>query len=204
MNMDVSDNDMRFKVAALVVLALFYAVYYGKMLTQRRKGIVTSQIGRRKEKGLHAVETTMAVATVSVVVSQLVSIAIGWHMLLPNAVRWAGCGIGLLGDVVFLVSVLCMADSWRAGIPDKDRTRLVTSGIYKVSRNPAFLGFDLMYVGVLMLFFNPATAVFSVFAMVMLHLQILQEERFLPTVFGDEYLNYRRTVCRYLGRRRCR
>lgn len=44
----------------------------------------------------------------------------------------------MLGDMIFLVSVLCMKDSWRAGIPDKDRTKLVTTGIYRYSRNPAF------------------------------------------------------------------
>ncbi len=43
-----------------------------------------------------------------------------------------------------------MKDSWRAGIPDSDKTELVTTGIYKYSRNPAFLGFDLQYMGVLL------------------------------------------------------
>lgn len=36
----------------------------------------------------------------------------------------------------------------------------------------------------------------------MIHLQILQEEKFLPTVFGDEYRNYKKLVRRYLGRRK--
>lgn len=35
---------------------------------------------------------------------------------------------------IFLLSVLCMKDSWRAGIPDKDKTELVTGGIYRYSR----------------------------------------------------------------------
>lgn len=83
-----------------------------------------------------------------------------------------------------LLSVLCMKDSWRAGIPDKDKTELVTTGIYRFSRNPAFLGFDLMYVGVLLLYGNLLTLGFSVFAIVMLHLQILQEERYLVNTFG--------------------
>lgn len=90
----------------------------------------------------------------------------------------------MLGDVIFLLSVLCMKDSWRAGIPDKDKTELVTTGIYRFSRNPAFLGFDLMYIGVLLLYGNLLTLGFSLFAMMMLHLQILQEERFLASTFG--------------------
>ena len=63
----------------------------------------------------------------------------------------------VLGDAIFLLSVLCMKDSWQAGIPDKDKTELVTTGIYRFSRTPAFLCFDLMYVGALLLYGNLLT-----------------------------------------------
>ena len=109
--------------------------------------------------------------------------------------------IAMLGDTIFLLSVLCMKDSWRAGIPDKDKTELVTTGIYRFSRTPAFLGFDLMYVGVLLLYGNLLTLSFSAFAIVMLHLQILQEERYLVNTFGAPYQEYCRHVSRYLGRK---
>ena len=48
---------------ALLVLALFYGIYFTKMLVQKKHGIQTSQIGKRKEKELHAVEMLMAAAT---------------------------------------------------------------------------------------------------------------------------------------------
>ena len=83
----------------------------------------------------------------------------------------------------------------------KDKTELVTTGIYRFSRNPAFLGFDLMYVGVLLLYGNLLTLGFSVFAIVMLHLQILQEERHLVNTFGTPYQEYCRHVSRYLGKK---
>ena len=82
------------------------------------------------------------------------------------------------------------------------RTELVTDGIYNYSRNPAFLGFDLQYIGMLLMFCNLLTGLFTVFAIVMLHLQILQEERYLAATFGTAYLDYRHRVFRYLGRRR--
>lgn len=94
-----------------------------------------------------------------------------------------------------------MKDSWQAGIPDKDKTELVTTGIYRFSRNPAFLGFDLMYVGALLLYGDLLTLGFSVFAIVMLPLQILQEERYLVNTFGAPYQEYCRHVSRYLGRK---
>jgi protein-S-isoprenylcysteine O-methyltransferase Ste14 len=120
---------------------------------------------------------------------------------MPANARFTGFCIGMLGDIIFLVSVLCMKDSWRAGISDKDRTKLVTTGIYRYSRNPAFLGFDFMYVGLLLMYFNLSMLVVSAFAIIMLHLQILQEERYLTENYGDSYREYRKHVFRYLGRK---
>ena len=45
-----------YTVSALFVLAVFYGIYFTKMYIQKRHGIRTRQIGRRKEKGLHTVE----------------------------------------------------------------------------------------------------------------------------------------------------
>ncbi len=189
-----------YRVLALLLLALFYAIYFGKMLIQRRQGIQTNQVGRRKSGTLLRVESLMGLATYSIVAVQLLSIVFDWSML-PFGARIGGFGIGLLGDVLFLVSVISMKSSWRAGIPDQDETELVTDGIYSFSRNPAFLGFDLMYLGVLLLFSNPLLLLFTAFAMVMLHLQILQEEQFMERRFGMEYVQYKRHVSRYIGRK---
>ena len=194
------EEQIPYAAAALFVLAVFYGIYFGKMLAQARRGIRTHQIGRRKEAGIHTVETLMGIATLCAPAAQLVSIACGWSFL-PAGARFTGFCIGMLGDGVFLLSVLCMRDSWRAGIPARDKTALVTGGIYRFSRNPAFLGFDLMYLGVLLMYANPLTLVFSAFAAVMLHLQILTEERYLADTFGDAYIAYKRRVFRYLGRK---
>mgnify|MGYP001717509147 CR=1 FL=1 len=147
---------------ALAVLAIFYGIYFSKMLAQKRHGIRTHQIGRRKEKTLHTIEMLMGIATLGAPAAQLLSIALGWSCL-PASARFTGFCIGMLGNLIFLLSVLCMKDSWRAGIPDKDKTELVTTGIYRYSRNPAFLGFDLQYVGVLLMYGNLLTLAFSLF-----------------------------------------
>ena len=189
-----------YRLLALFVLAVFYGMYLVKQWRQKRRGIRTMQIGRRKEAQTHTVETLMGIVTVGIIPAQLLSIGFGWSYLPANA-RFTGFCVGMLGDLIFLISVLCMKDSWRAGIPDRDRTELVTDGIYAFSRNPAFWGFDLQYIGVLLMFCNLLTAAFTVFAVSMLHLQILQEERYLTAAFGPEYLQYRRHVLRYLGRR---
>lgn len=186
-----------YRMMALLVLAVFYGIYLLKQWRQKRRGIRTMQIGRRKDT--HAVETLMGIATVGIIPAQLLSIVMGWSHLGANA-RFTGFCIGLSGDLIFLISVLSMKDSWRAGIPEGDRTKLVKDGIYAYSRNPAFVGFDLQYIGVLLMYCNLLTGLFTVFAIVMLHMQILQEEKYLTSAFGSEYLEYRHQVYRYLGR----
>ena len=194
------EENMPYLWLALLVLVIFYGIYFAKMLVQKRQGVQTRQIGRVKEKSVHRVEVLMSIATLAAPVIQILSILFGWNHMPANA-RFTGFCIGMLGDIIFLVSVLCMKDSWRAGIPDKDRTKLVTTGIYRYSRNPAFLGFDFMYVGLLLMYFNLSMLVVSAFAIIMLHLQILQEERYLTENYGDSYREYRKHVFRYLGRK---
>lgn len=58
-----------------------------------------------------------------------------------------------------------------------------------------------MYVGLLLMYFNLSMFVVSAFAIIMLHLQILQEERYLTENYGESYREYRKHVFRYLGRR---
>lgn len=142
----------------------------------------------------------MSIATVGVVLAQLASIIFGWNHM-PASARFTGFCLGLLGDLIFLLAVLQMKDSWRAGIPAEDKTKLVTDGIYRFSRNPAFLGFDFMYLGVMLVYCNGLTILFTAFAVVMLHQQILQEEKYLAATFGEEYQAYRAQVFRYLGRK---
>lgn len=121
---------------------------------------------------------------------------------LPHWGRIGGAVTAVCGVTVFILSVLTMRDSWRAGVSEQERTELVTDGIYQISRSPAFLGFDLVYIGILLMFFNLALLAASVFAIGMLHLQIVKvEEPFWVSAFGAPYREYRLHVNRYLGRK---
>ncbi|HCJ75837.1 MAG TPA: isoprenylcysteine carboxyl methyltransferase [Roseburia sp.] len=195
---------MGFQITAVIILLAFYGCYFGKMLMQRKKGIKTDQIGKGKTGMVKRVELTMKTATLLVPAVEVISI-IGNITALPLGIRGIGAGVAGVGDVVFILSVWTMKDSWRAGVSETDKTELVTNGIYKISRNPAFLGFDLVYVGILMMFFNWILLAVSLFAIIMFHLQIVNvEEDFLLISFGQEYVEYRKTVHRYLGRKRSR
>lgn len=51
------------------------------------------------------------------------------------------------------------------------------------------------------MYFNLPMLAVSAFAIIMLHLQILQEEQYLTENYGELYREYRKHVFRYLGRR---
>ena len=190
-----------FFIPALVIMGIFYGIYFSKKIAQKRKGIQTTQLGQGKEKSVRTIEIIMSAATLLIVPVQLISIVFEWNIL-PSPARMAGIVFGLIGDLVFLIAVLTMRDSWRAGIPETDKTEFVSHGIYQYSRNPAFLGFDLMYIGILLMYFNWLLLLFTIWVITMLHLQILQEEKYLETVFGEEYLAYKKCTGRYLGKKK--
>lgn len=186
------------QAAALILIAAFYIAYTIKLLRQKRKGIVTNQIAKgNKPEHTQKIEKIMRTATFSIVPVEIISILMDTHQLVSKVFIAAGLAIALLGIALFITAMITMHDSWRAGINYHERTDLIKKGIYRLSRNPAFLGFDLFYIGIFISFANIFHLLFLIFAVTMLHLQILEEEKYLPYVFGEEYLSYKKKTARY-------
>lgn len=191
-----------YQIIMFLIMFLFYAAYMVKMMGQKKKGIQTTQLGKGDEKkGIKnkktlRVEKMTEVGSYLVIIAILLSILTGWDMLGIKAVRIAGMVVSALGCASFITGMITMQDSWRAGIPETDQTELVHRGIFKISRNPAFLGFDLMYTGMVLCFFNPFMLLTALFHMTALHLLILQEEKFLEKRFGNAYLDYKKSTGR--------
>ncbi len=182
-------------------MIVFYCIYYGKLFLQKKNGITTNQIKKQEKGPERTIGLLMSLATVAVLAAEIVAICLNTTQP-PSGVRILGIVLAALGDLIFLLSVTTMGDNWRAGVSKTEKTQLVTQGIYSISRNPAFLAFDLVYMGVLLMFFSWWLLLFTLFAAIMLHLQaVLVEEPFLPSAFGEEYIRYRNKVCRYLGRK---
>ena len=193
---------MIIKMVTISLMAVFYFCYFAKMISQKKQGIKTDQLGKGKEGFVKFIEITLKTATYLLPVIQIISIVF-YSGTAHIAFRLLGVVMTIFGVLVFIVSVAQMKDNWRAGVQREDKTNLVTEGIYSISRNPAFLGFDLMYIGILFSFFNWFLCFATSFAVVFFHLQIVNvEEEFLTEAFQNEYLQYKSKVCRYLGRKR--
>lgn len=192
---------MIYQILAFIILLLFYGCYFIKMMSQKKNGTQTDQLGKGKTGFSKFVEVALKTASYLVPIAEIISIALNITGL-PAWTRILGTILAILGLAAFITAVLTMRDSWRAGVSKSDQTSLVTNGIFQISRNPAFLGFDLVYAGILLVFFNWALLVLSVLAVLIFHLQIVNnEEEFLLEAFGDDYLQYKKKVNRYLGRK---
>ena len=189
------------QIIGLIILFVFYLCYFMKMIQQRKQGIQTDHMGKGKQGIEKKIEIMMKTATILTFIVEIISIYFNTTMF-PIIIRIVGILLGILGDIIFIISVLTMKESWRVGVSYEEKTDLITDGIYQISRNPAFLGFDLVYIGMCFMFFNPVLVVTSILAIIMFHLQIKYvEEPFLKQEFKEQYLQYYQQVNRYIGKR---
>ena len=124
-----------------------------------------------------------------------------WNIPTFPTMREDGLILMALGLTAFITAMTPMKTNWRAGYSKGQNTKLVTTGIYKYSRsrNPAFVGFDLLYIGCALAFPNPANIGVTLASITFFHLQILGEEKFLADTFGQKYTDYKAKVLRYFG-----
>lgn len=91
-----------------------------------------------------------------------------------------------------------MKNSWRIGIDTETKTELITTGVFRLSRNPIFFG---MIIGLAGLFFtspNALTGFFLILGYVLIQIQIRLEEEFLTSQHGQNYLTYKQKVRRLI------
>ena len=115
-----------------------------------------------------------------------ISRALGWPLLI------AGLTIGFLG----------LREMKRAQTnvdPYKPTTAIVVAGPYRFTRNPLYVGMTLIYAGITARANAlPAALLLPAVLSVMRRGVIEREERYLERKFGDEYVDYKTRVRRWI------
>lgn len=117
----------------------------------------------------------------------------------PRPLVVVGLALVLAGALLALWGAITFRRHGTAVVPIRAATSLVQNGPYRFTRNPMYLGFTLAYLGT-------ATALNAMWPLLLLpmalvllfRLVIRKEERHLWDTFGDDYVQYRKRVRRWM------
>ncbi|MGE0363500.1 MAG: isoprenylcysteine carboxylmethyltransferase family protein [Vicinamibacterales bacterium] len=119
----------------------------------------------------------------------------------PGPANWAVAVLVAAGVVFVLLGVRAFRASRTTVNPLEPgrATALVTGGVYRVTRNPMYVGMALLLTAwaIRLAAVLPFVGV-VVFVLFMTRFQILPEERVLTRIFGDQYSTYAARVRRWL------
>jgi len=118
--------------------------------------------------------------------------------LTSNALALLGQALLLIALVWVLTAQNHMQKSWRIGIDEDVKTELVQTGLFKISRNPIFLGMRIMLLGLFLIIPNAVTLVILITGELLIQIQVRLEEEFLTRTHGESYLAYQKQVRRWI------
>jgi protein-S-isoprenylcysteine O-methyltransferase Ste14 len=113
----------------------------------------------------------------------------------------AGVGVALagLGIIGTVACQIAMGDSWRGDVDPEARTPLVTSGPYRMVRNPILTSTFVTALGIALVIPNLLAAMMLAGIVVAEQIQVrLVEEPYLLRVHGDAYRRYAAVTGRFL------
>jgi protein-S-isoprenylcysteine O-methyltransferase Ste14 len=115
----------------------------------------------------------------------------------PASVTWVSLSLWGAGFALLFIGRFEMGDSFRIGSP-QERTTLKITGLFRLSRNPMYLGVFATLAASVLYTLNPVLALAAIFVVVVHHRIVLAEEKYLRQAFGGEYAEYCTHVRRYL------
>ena len=113
-------------------------------------------------------------------------------------ISWFGVFFCLAGLLLFLWSLVSFKQSFRVGIDIEHPDRLITTGVFAFSRNPIYVALALILTGQFLVFSSWIFLAYLVAAAWLIHRQVLREEQYLKTRYGQEYSQYCSQVRRYI------
>jgi protein-S-isoprenylcysteine O-methyltransferase Ste14 len=120
-------------------------------------------------------------------------------LLIHPAPAWTGIALMTIGVGLMIAAQREMGLAWRVGIRATERPALVTSGPYRFSRNPAFLGMLLAAIGIALTIPNALAVALLAASFVALSVQVRMEEAYLEGWLGAEYAAYTGRTGRWIS-----
>ena len=120
------------------------------------------------------------------------------HSLERASIRSTGFILLLVSLIWTVAAQAQMGDSWRIGIDTEHRTKLVQTGVFRLSRNPIFVGMIVTLLALFLVIPNVGTLLTVLVGIILIGIQVRLEEEYLTSTHGDTYTEYRRNVRRWI------
>lgn len=131
-----------------------------------------------------------------VMVLQIWGISISF-VEVPPLLQVIGLVLWFFGFVILYIGRFELGSSFRLGTPE-EHTSLTVDGLFRLSRNPMYIGMYATVVASALYTLNPVVILLGAFVIAVHHSIVLAEEKHMQKVFGLEYLEYRNRVRQYI------
>ncbi|KPJ54791.1 hypothetical protein AMJ47_03540 [Parcubacteria bacterium DG_72] len=135
----------------------------------------------------------------------LLLLSIGLHFVFPikkiifPPYTYLGFILIIFGGVINIWTDLLLKKRKTTVKPYEDPTYLITSGPFRISRNPQYLGFTAILLGIAVNHGTIITFLPTIIFVVLMELIFIpSEEKNLERIFGKEYIEYKNRVRRWL------
>ena len=130
--------------------------------------------------------------------------AFGWPLpsteefFRSQPISWVGILLCIAGLALLLWSIVSFRQSFRVGIDTTAPGKLITTGAFAISRNPIYVAFAVILIGLFLTFPNWILLAYLIAAVWLFNRQVLREEEYMRNHYGQQYLEYCDRVRRYL------
>jgi protein-S-isoprenylcysteine O-methyltransferase Ste14 len=115
----------------------------------------------------------------------------------PRPLQLIALLLWVSGFVLLYLGRFKMEDSFRLGTPKED-TSLKVDGLFRLSRNPMYVGMYATMTASAIYTLNPLVILLAAFVIAIHHTIVFAEEEYMQKVFGQQYRDYCHRVGRYI------
>jgi protein-S-isoprenylcysteine O-methyltransferase Ste14 len=114
------------------------------------------------------------------------------------ALQSIGVAFVILAFIWTIIAQAQMGEAWRIGIDTEHRTPLVQKGVFRISRNPIYIGVIITLSGLFLITPNALTLVILIVDLILIGVQVRFEEEHVGKMYPREYAEYCQRVRRWI------
>ena len=191
----------------LIFIATYFGVTLGlrSLILYRKTNVNTGRVfkeetGKKKSGKI----ILIAMFLMIVVAINFIWISQNYKYLLPisnleiGSLQTIGFVLSMLVQVIGFIAQLQMKNAWRLGVDKNAEFDLVTTGLFRFSRNPIYLCLAMSLLGFFLMAPNIVSVICCSLMLYGVNEKIKDEEEFLTEKFGSDFVHYKSKVRRWI------